>query len=939
MKTDETLNILLFEDDEDDVFLLEDCFQSISSLRIALTWEKDPSAIEKHLHHTPWDLIFVDGYLGSFRAVDLIQILRQHQIKIPIVVITGADNEELAHAALKAGAEDYVLKDRLTPASLERIIRYNRQRFRQTQQTHQLNEELEHHVELRTAELTRINFSLQESEQRAQLLKQIATTVHDDIDEGAFYYKTLELLCYFTGWSLGHVIFPEPLLSIPLSHTQVCFCMNPEEKQVCQLPPVNLNDPHGQNHPLWKPFYQAQNQVLYRLIDAEESDRMQQATALGFNSHLLFPLKVQKRVLCFFEFFCHYPLDNAESIMSMLEEVQQQLNVALKRRMSEQARMLSERRLSQALRIGRMCSFTWELEDDKLWFSPEVKTLFDSPMPLPKSRKEVKQIVHPEDFQRITEAWLYAVQTSSPYTVDHRLLAPDGSIHYIGVQGELECDVQTRKRRMIGSIQNINERKKSEFHLARLKEAAEAANTAKSTFLANMSHEIRTPLNAILGFTQILMRDKQLSQQQHAHIEMMSKSGEHLLGLINDILEMSKIESGHIQLKEETIELHGLLQDVYNTFLPQAQKKGLSLHLHLDETIPHWVVLDKGKLKQILFNILSNALKFTTTGYISISVFWQLGTLRFEIEDTGEGIAPEEIHLVFESFGQTQSGSNAQQGTGLGMPISKTYAQMMGGDLKVSSERHVGTLFSLSISATLASSEEGIPSEDNHDHYQWVSGVQTLETGPPRILIADDNTANHIFLQEALTPLGFHTHTVENGHAAIQAFQNWYPDLILMDVDMPGMNGLDAAKQIRQLSTGKQLPIVFITASAFSHEKQALIAAGANDILLKPLHLNTLLYTLETRLGLAYQFQKPDRQVNANPDVSEITHILDKQAIETLMQYILEGDLDAFIEAIHTQVPPTALKTRLLELADNYAFDTITELLQQQHKEGHHHAE
>ncbi len=938
MKQADKLNILLFEDDEDDVLLFEECLQSVANFSVALTWERNPSQIEKHLK-TPWDIIFVDGYLGAFHAVDLIPLLHQHKIKAPIVVLTGADNQELARAVLEAGAEDYVVKDRLTPPYIERIVRYNLQRFQQNLQAHQLNEELEHHVQLRTAELTRINFSLQESEQRAQLLKRIATTVHSDIDEQSFYYKTLELLCYFTGWSLGHVVFTEPQQSMPLPHRQVCFTMEPEASStLCQVPPLHLSALQHDQSPVWKPFYLAQERVIYREIPSEESTRMQAATKLGFHSQLLFPLKLRQRVLCFFEFFCHYPLDNADSIISMLEEVQQQLTVALKRRMSEQARMLSERRLSQALRIGRMCSFTWDLEDDKLWFSPEVKTLFDTPIPLPKNRKDVKHIIHAEDLQRVSEAWLYALQTSSTYALDHRLVGHDGRIHYVGVQGEIECDVQTRKRRMIGSIQNINERKKSEFHLARLKEAAEAANTAKSTFLANMSHEIRTPLNAILGFTQILMRDKHLNPQHLAHIQMMNKSGEHLLGLINDILEMSKIESGRIQLKEESVDLHELLKDVHQLFLTQAQRKGLQLQLALNESIPPRVVLDKSKLKQILFNILSNALKFTTSGFICIRVFWQLGTLRFEIEDTGEGIAPEEMHLVFESFGQTQSGNKAQQGTGLGMPISKTYAQMMGGDLTLTSERHVGTIFHLKISASLSDETTPLASEHNHDKYQQVNYVYPLDTGAPRILIADDNIANQLFLQEALTALGFHTHTVNEGEAVIQAFQSWYPDLILMDVDMPGMNGLEAAKRIRTLSTGKHLPIVFITASAFSHEKQALMQAGANDILLKPLHLNTLLYTLETRLGLRYGFHEPTEEVEA-PHSPEIDANLAPEDTKILMQYILEGDLDAFLEALHQQTLPTDLKARLLELADHYAFDSITELLRQQNKEGHHHAE
>lgn len=934
------LRVLLVEDDEVDYLLTKAYVSKIQNFKIELTWEPDAAKLEQYLQDQPlkdqpWDLILLDGYLGDYSAVDLLPSIRACAGSVPVIVLTGADNPLLAQAVLEAGADDYLLKDGLSAVLLERVILYNLERSRQHQRIQQINDELEQRVEIRTAELTRLNFALQENEQRARLLKEIATTVHHSANELDMFQAVLKTICYYTGWAVGHVLYHEQTDSnFFYAHKKVCFSNHTFYQTLCEdalLAGVDLNQALQQEDSLFK---RALKEVVYVPINSDESPRMAAAAAMDLHSRLVFSLRIKDHLLCFLEFFSPHSLDDVVAIQSLLEEVQQQLLAALKRKMIERARALSERRLSHALRIGRMCSFTWDLSDDKIWFSSEAKTLFDTPIRLPKNRREMEALVHPEDLQRVNQVWERAVKSASHYTVDHRIVTKHGEVHHVSIQGEIECDPKTRKTRMVGSLQNIDERKANEFNLDGLKQAAETANKAKSTFLASMSHEIRTPLNAILGFTQILLRDPQLDKRHAQHVGMMSKSGEHLLGLINDILEVSKIEAGKIQIKEEPVNLPELLSDLMGLFEPQALKKGIKLSLVYPKTVPQWVVLDKGKLRQILLNILSNAVKFTalgriskftTLGYIELRVAGPPGQLCFEVEDTGMGISKDELPLVFESFSQTQSGILLQQGTGLGMPISRTYARMMGGDLTLTSALNVGTVVSLTLPCALAEPSTASDSDTFYQQYERVQHVEPLAEGAPRILIADNDVANREFLNAALTPLGFHTHRVEDGQAAFDAFQSWHPHLILMDVDMPRLNGIEATQKIRAEATGASIPIVFVTAGAFSHEKDQLLTAGANDILLKPLDLNALLYTLEQRLQLTYQYSE-DSGIAASVQIDLNT--LSLFECEGLLRYIVEGDLDAFSTQLQASEASAPLKKHLLNLSENYCFAEITKLLE-----------
>jgi len=470
---------------------------------------------------------------------------------------------------------------------------------------------------------------------------------------------------------------------------------------------------------------------------------------------------------------------------------------------------------------------------------------------------------------------------------------------------------------------------------------AEQANRAKSLFLANMSHEIRTPLNAVLGFTQILERDDSLTPRQAEMLRTIARNGQHLLNLINDILDMSKIEAGRLELRPIDFCLHDLLDDLEMMFRSRAQAKQLKLLMERHDSVPRYVNADEGKFRQVLINLMSNAVKFTKAGGGSVRIRadaegpggsdGQPNALRLlvEVEDSGPGIPADELNRIFEPFRQSAAGLKVG-GTGLGLAVSRRLVELMGGKLTVKSLVGKGSCFRFDALVTLVegAQQETVPA------LRQVVGLEP-GFGPFRILVADDQKDNRALLAALLEPLGFEIREAVNGQEALDVFEAWLPHAVLMDMRMPVLDGYEATRRIKATEQGRATPVIAVTATAFDDAEREVLATGVDGYVRKPFRAEEIFAVLEKRLGLRYVYAdtagKAPEQADVQPLTREDLAELSEALRQAMCQTVAAGDM-AGLKALIAQVEETHAEAarKLRSLADQYDYEKLIQVLAEQ---------
>jgi PAS domain S-box-containing protein len=553
---------------------------------------------------------------------------------------------------------------------------------------------------------------------------------------------------------------------------------------------------------------------------------------------------------------------------------------------------------------------------------------FETPEALMEHITDISRQVYVNASDREAFAHLFKTQ-GRVHGFEYQVYRQDGETFWVSENARAVKDQNGTIMYFEGTIQDISERKQAQEELHRAKEVADQANKAKSDFLASMSHELRTPLNGILGYAQILKRDPSLTDKQKSGVDIIQRSGDHLLTLINDILDLSKIEAQKLELQLTEFHLPDFLQQIANIIRVRAEQAEISFLYEPVSDLPAGVRGDEKRLRQVLLNLLGNAVKFTEKGGAALKVGYDDAQdfpdlLRFQVEDTGRGIPHDQLEGIFQPFQQVKNQSQHIEGTGLGLAITKKLVTLMGGELGVTSNPGKGSTFwfTVSLPAVETSQVKALPVDKTILGYKGER---------KRILVVDDKPTNRGIVLNLLEPLGFHVQEAENGQEALAKITEPSPNLIIMDLIMPVMDGIEATRRIRQLPGGKDVTIIASSASVFEFNQQDSLKAGCNDFLNKPIRADELFEKLRTYLELEWIYESEGTQEDVQEGGVAVLVAPPKEELQMLADLVGKGKITGIrqrikqIEQLGDEYRP--FTTELDRLAKSFDMDQLTDFL------------
>lgn len=516
----------------------------------------------------------------------------------------------------------------------------------------------------------------------------------------------------------------------------------------------------------------------------------------------------------------------------------------------------SEERLERSQEFANIGTWDWNIETDSLFWSDRIWPLFGYEKEATDTTYDnFMSAIHPDDRERVSNAVSRCIENEEEYDIEHRVVWPDGSIHWLHESGDVLRSASGMPLHMLGVVQDVTSRKEAEQMLIEAREDAETANRAKSQFLSSMSHELRTPMNAIMGFGQLLNMEieRPLSESQQENVTEIMKASDHLLELINEVLDFAKIEAGRIDLSVEDVLLGNVVIESLQLILPLAERRGITVDVFRGDTeisideLAHdsnVVRADYTRTKQVIINLLSNAVKYNTeNGKITIKCEkYDKHTIRVSVTDTGNGLDQEQQAQLFTAFNRLGAENSGIEGTGIGLVITQNVVELMGGRISVESEPGVGSTFwfELPIGA------EELAGSDNDDS----SIMENLDLEEKRtVLYIEDNPANLRLVTQLLSRLpNLHMWSAHEPLLGLELAVENKPDLILLDINLPGMDGFEVLKLLKEQDETRDTPVIAISANAMPKDIETGFAAGFDDYITKPININKLLVSVDERL-------------------------------------------------------------------------------------------